>query len=58
MERGNGVLWAMKRPSKKEIQAAVDKLKEKTSNSSGPQEAVSGKPAPKKTSQRIRKQGI
>jgi hypothetical protein len=47
----------MKRPSKKDIKAAVDGLKEKPAgqNTSEPQV---GKLPTKKTSQRIRKQGV
>ncbi|MBX3117597.1 MAG: hypothetical protein KF784_00910 [Fimbriimonadaceae bacterium] len=49
----------MKRPSKKEIKAAVEKLKEKPVDTSGASEPTNvGKPASKKTSQRIRKQGV
>lgn len=49
----------MKRPSKKEIKAAVEKLKEKPTENSGTSEPTSiGKPAAKKSSQRIRKQGV
>jgi len=48
----------MKRPSKKDIKAAVDKLKEKPNNSSGAYEQTPAKLTPKKSSQRIRKQGI
>ena len=47
----------MKRPSKKDIKAAVDKLKDKSSSASTP-EPQTGKLSSKKTSQRIRKQGI
>jgi hypothetical protein len=47
----------MKRPSKKDIKAAIDKLKDKPSGPSGAEPSV-GKLASKKTSQRIRKQGI
>ncbi len=47
----------MNRPSKKDIKAAVDKLKDKSSGSSGP-EAKVGQLASKKSSQRIRKQGV
>ena len=48
----------MKRPSKKDIKAAVDKLKDQSSGSSNPSEPKVGKLASKKTSQRIRKQGV
>jgi hypothetical protein len=47
----------MKRPSKKDIKAAVDKLKEKSSSASSPDAQV-GKLSSKKSSQRIRKQGV
>jgi hypothetical protein len=48
----------VKRPSKKEIQAAVEKLKDKSAGSSTPPDTKVGKPAAKKSSQRIRKQGV
>lgn len=49
----------MKRPSKKDIQAAVDKLKEKKGGGANePDQSSGGKLEPKKTSQRIRKQGV
>jgi len=44
------------RPSKKEIKAAVDKLKDNSSGSSRPVEPSQTKLSPKMTSQRIRKQ--
>ena len=47
----------MKRPSKKEIREAIEKLKEKPSTSSTPEQKV-GELSTKKSSQRIRKQGI
>ncbi len=47
----------MKRPSKKDIKAAVDKLKDKPSGSSTPEPTV-GELATKKNSKRIRKQGV
>lgn len=47
----------MKRPSKKEIKAAIDKLKDKPSGGATPEVNV-GKLESKKSSQRIRKQGI
>jgi hypothetical protein len=47
----------MNRPSKKEIQAAVDKLKDKSSSSSNFEPKV-GKLTEKKTTKRIRKQGV
>jgi hypothetical protein len=47
----------VKRPSKKDIKAAVDKLKDKPSGSSGAEPTV-GKLASKKSNQRIRKQGV
>ncbi len=48
----------MKRPSKKDIKAAIDKLKDKPSSSSGAPEPIVGKLDSKKSSQRIRKQGV
>ncbi len=48
----------MDRPSKKDIKAAVDKLKEKPANASSATEPTVGKLGAKKTSQRIRKQGV
>ena len=48
----------MKRPSKKEIKEAVDKLKDHSSGSASAPEQKVGKPTAKKTSQRIRKQGV
>ena len=48
----------MKRPSKKDIKAAVDKLKDSSSGSSNPSEPKAGKLPAKKSSQRIRKQGV
>jgi hypothetical protein len=47
----------MKRPSKKDIKEAVEKLKEQTSGP-GPSDPQVAKPTPKKSSQRIRKQGV
>ena len=47
----------MKRPTKKDIQAAVENLKDKSSSSVSP-EAKIGKVTDKKTSMRIRKQGV
>ncbi len=47
----------MDRPSKKEIKAAVDKLKDAPTSSVNPKENY-GKLSAKKTSQRIRKQGV
>lgn len=47
----------MNRPTKKEIRAAVEKLKTKVSGEQ-PIEQNEGKLTPKKSSQRIRKQGI
>ncbi len=47
----------MKRPTKKEIKAAVDKLKDKPVGESAPDKQV-GQLAEKKSSQRIRKQGV
>jgi hypothetical protein len=46
----------VKRPSKKEIKAAVDKLKDTSSGSSQPVEPNVAKLAPKMSSRRIRKQ--
>jgi hypothetical protein len=48
----------MERPSKKDIKASVDKLKEKASGNTASGEQKVGKPAAKKNSMRIRKQGI
>ncbi|MCE9559778.1 MAG: hypothetical protein K8R88_12610 [Armatimonadetes bacterium] len=48
----------MKKPSKKDIKAAIDKLKEKPSGSSGPIEPHIGKLSSEKSSKRIRKQGL
>ncbi len=48
----------MNRPSKKDIKAAVDKLKDKSTGPSKASEPVGGKLPAKKSSQRIRKQGI
>jgi hypothetical protein len=48
----------MKRPSKKDIKAAVDKLKDKSSGTSGPDNKEVGSLSSKKSSQRIRKQGV
>lgn len=50
----------MKRPSKKEIKAAVDKLKEsqQEAGNANPPESSYGKLSSKKSSQRIRKQGV
>jgi hypothetical protein len=45
------------RPSKKDIKAAVDKLKDKPSGSASP-EAQVGKLSSKKDTKRIRKQGV
>jgi len=47
----------MKRPSKKEIKAAVDKLKDKPAGRTA-FEQNTGRLTDKKTSQRIRKQGV
>jgi hypothetical protein len=47
----------MNRPSKKDIKAAIDKLKDSPS-SSAPPEHKAGQLSPKKSSQRIRKQGV
>jgi len=52
----------MNRPSKKEIKAAIDKLKDRSGpHAGGSPESNSGAPKPKsdkKTSMRIRKQGV
>jgi hypothetical protein len=48
----------MDRPSKKEIKAAVDKLKNKSEGSQPTGKQEGGKLTDKKTSRRIRKQGI
>jgi hypothetical protein len=48
----------MNRPSKKDIKAAVDKLKDKSTSGSNAPDVQLGKLTPKKTSQRIRKQGV
>jgi hypothetical protein len=47
----------MKRPSKKEIKAAIDKLKDKPAGSTSSDHTVNELPS-KKSNQRIRKQGI
>lgn len=47
----------MNRPSKKEIKAAVDKLKDKPEGANAPEQQV-GKLSPKKDTKRIRKQGV
>lgn len=48
----------MKRPTKKEIKAAVDKLKDKPSGSAGFESTPVNKLSEKKSSQRIRKKGV
>lgn len=49
----------MNRPSKKEIRDAIAKLKDTSSNAAKPQEQkVDNRLSDKKSSQRIRKQGI
>lgn len=49
----------MKNPSKKEIREAVAKLKDQNSSSSNSDKSFnSGKLAAKKSTQRIRKQGV
>lgn len=48
----------MKRPSKKDIRAAVDKLKEKKDGSYKPEANVPNRLEEKKSSQRIRKKGV
>ncbi|MCC7435826.1 MAG: hypothetical protein IT363_14165 [Methanoregulaceae archaeon] len=47
----------MSRPSKKDIKAAVEKLKEKPSAGNAPEPQVGKLPA-KKDTKRIRKQGV
>ncbi len=47
----------MTRPSKKDIKAAVDKLKAKPEGGNAPEQQV-GKLTPKKDTKRIRKQGV
>jgi len=46
------------RPSRKEIKALVDKLKERPEGSSAPQERGQESLADKKTSRQIRKKGL
>ncbi|MCW5938880.1 MAG: hypothetical protein KF884_04950 [Fimbriimonadaceae bacterium] len=48
----------MKRPTKQEIREAVEKLKSKSEGSAPPPEPSVGKLTEKKSSQRIRKQGV
>ena len=51
----------MARPSKKDIKAAIDKLKapaEGSSASDSPNQSANAHLEPKKTSQRIRKKGV
>jgi hypothetical protein len=50
----------MKRPTNKEIKEAIEKLKERPagSHATNSLQTPSGKPASKKSSMRIRKQGI
>ena len=49
----------MARPSKKDIKAALDKLKEPADGKPEiPDRSIPGSLAPKKSSQRIRKQGV
>lgn len=48
----------MNRPSKKEIKAVVDSLKVKPNEHNVAGEPNMGKPSAKKTSRRIRKQGV
>lgn len=57
---GIGMEYAhcMNRPSKKEIKAAIEKLKEKNVEPGKAAEPNIGKPPAKKSSQRIRKQGV
>jgi hypothetical protein len=47
----------MSRPTKKDIKAAVDKLKDKPAGSQAPEQQI-GKLSPKKDTKRIRKQGV
>ena len=51
------VVWAMKRPSKKEIRAKIDQLQEKPEAPKQFEQQV-GKITGQKNSQRIRKKGI
>ncbi|MGE0001671.1 MAG: hypothetical protein AB7F50_01670 [Fimbriimonadaceae bacterium] len=53
----SGTVLPVKRPSKKEIREAVEKLRDKT-ESPPPAEPTAGKLAPKKDKRRIRKQGV
>jgi hypothetical protein len=48
----------VKRPTKKEIKAAIDKLKEPAPEAKPAAEHQGGKLSGKKSSQRIRKQGV
>jgi hypothetical protein len=48
----------MDRPSKADIKAALEKLKGNAPQTSGSSEQAVGKLSPKKSSQRIRKQGV
>lgn len=48
----------MKRPSKKEIKEEIERLKAKPGGGFKPAEQKIGKLAPKKSNQRIRKQGV
>jgi hypothetical protein len=48
----------MKRPTKQEIREAVEKLKTKTEGAAPPPDPTVGKLTEKKSSQRIRKQGV
>jgi hypothetical protein len=48
----------MDRPSKKDIKASVDRLKDKPSSAGEASDVKSTKLASKKSSQRIRKQGV
>jgi hypothetical protein len=48
----------VKQPTKKEIKAAIDKLKDKPAATFRANEPNAGKLAPKQNNQRIRKQGV
>lgn len=48
----------MNRPSKKDIKASIEKLKDKSPGTPGASDHGAGKLTEKKTSQRIRKQGV
>jgi len=48
----------MERPNRKDIKAAIDRLKEQATAKTGTFETNGAKLEPKKNSQRIRKQGV